>query len=766
MISKISRIKNLGLVFQDYTRRSDLPVFKQTNLIYGWNGTGKTTLSRLFDAVSGLPIDSLEYEVEGATGGRYKNGETYNQKIRVFNQDYILNNVKILDSRANTISVLLGEENKELVEKIEDGRKLLFGNPDNPTIKGKASLRDEATKSASRKSVERGGKFTTIAQTIGAAIGGNALRDYRKPQAERDFALITEKSELSEADLNEYSTKAKQESLPVIELVALKKVELDGEDSMEAAVLLEQASTEAAALLNKTVESETIARLASNEDIADWVEEGISLHKKHKASECEFCGQTIPENRLRELSKHFNDADKELKQDIDIQVAELKSIYSAIQDISTPDKARLYAALQDNFDKQVPSFETAKKEVLDGITKLAEELKNKKSKTTEVVKLTEQPTITNLLSEIVSLNNVIKTHNKTTDDFEDVKKEAIDKVKTHYLSTISDEVKKLDGEVAQDEEDSKVLAAEIIVIEKDIEDAMAQISSDHKACEVINEKLSIFLGHQELRFVPHIEKEIAEDGTEKETSKGYDIMRGESLAIKLSEGEKTAIAFVYFVVHLDDQEFDVNTGIIVIDDPVSSLDSNSLYQAFSFLKNAVKDAEQVFILTHNFDFLKLLISWRRNAGGTTTGYFMIKNSFPAEIRCATIEKMDKELCDYESEYHYLFKLLKELRDNQDDSIAKAYPIPNIARKVWDTFTTFSVPNGKSQYQKMEELKQLGYDEVKLDAIYKFINDQSHITGSGFDPALVVGTKKAVSELFDMIKEISPEHYRIIDEATQ
>ena len=766
MITKINKIKNLGLVFQDYTRRSDLPVFKQTNLIYGWNGTGKTTLSCLFDAIGGLPINNLEYEIQDASGTKYKNGETYNQKVRVFNQDYVQNNVKILESRANTISVLLGEENKELVDKIEDGRKLLFGDPDNPAATGKTILRDVATKAASRKSVERGGKFTTIAQTIGAAIGGNALRDYRKPQAERDFALITEKAELSDADLNEYSTKAKQESSPQIDVVTLKNIERDDAEPVATTALLEQVNKETSVLLGKTVESESIARLASNADIADWVEEGISLHKNHKSGTCEYCGQKIPEKRLQELAKHFSDADKALKKDVDRQVADLKLIYATIQGISIPDKARLYAALQDGFEKEVLSFETIQKNVLQDITLLAEELKDKKSKTTEIVEPTKLPDVSDLIAAVKALNELIGIHNKTTEDFENVKKEAVNKVKTHYLSSIFDSVKKLDGEVTNDEEDAKTLTDEISVIEKDIEDAMAQISSDHKACEVINEKISVFLGHQELCFAPHTEMEIAEDGSKKDVSKGYDIMRGESLAVKLSEGEKTAIAFVYFVVHLNDQEFDTSKGIIVVDDPVSSLDSNSLYQAFSFLKNAVKDAEQVYILTHNFDFLKLLINWRRNAGGTTTGFFMIKNSFPADTRCATIEKMDKELCDYESEYHYLFKLLKELRDDQDDSIARAYPIPNIARKVWDTFTTFSVPNGRSQYQKIEELKKLGYDEVKLDAIYKFINDQSHITGSGFDPALVVGTKKAVAELFDMIKVISPEHYRIIDEATQ
>ena len=144
---------------------------------------------------------------------------------------------------------------------------------------------------------------------------------------------------------------------------------------------------------------------------------------------------------------------------------------------------------------------------------------------------------------------------------------------------------------------------------------------------------------------------------------------------------------------------------------------------------------------------------------------MIKNNFPDNIRSAYIDKMDKELCEYESEYHYLFKLLKQLREAQDDTIAKAYPIPNIARKVWDTFLMFSVPNGKDGYKKIINLKERGYDEQKLDAVYKFTNSQSHITGSGFDPSLVPETKKVVKELFEMMEAIAPEHYKIIDSVT-
>lgn len=45
-INRISRLRNCG-IFRNFTWPPDLPEFGRYNLIYGWNGTGKTTLSRL-----------------------------------------------------------------------------------------------------------------------------------------------------------------------------------------------------------------------------------------------------------------------------------------------------------------------------------------------------------------------------------------------------------------------------------------------------------------------------------------------------------------------------------------------------------------------------------------------------------------------------------------------------------------------------------------------------------------------------------------------
>ena len=54
-------------------------------------------------------------------------------------------------------------------------------------------------------------------------------------------------------------------------------------------------------------------------------------------------------------------------------------------------------------------------------------------------------------------------------------------------------------------------------------------------------------------------------------------------------------------------------------------------------------------------------------------------------------------------------------------------------------------------------------EGEKTAIYKFTNDQSHITGDGFDPSLVPEAQKSVKYLLEMMKAVFPEHYQILEE---
>src|SRR5690606_19620379 len=74
----------------------------------------------------------------------------------------------------------------------------------------------------------------------------------------------------------------------------------------------------------------------------------------------------------------------------------------------------------------------------------------------------------------------------------------------------------------------------------------------------------------------------------------------------LSDGEKTALAFAYFLSKVTTEVKDKSNTIIVIDDPISSLDDNRLYQTAYWIHKEFKDYRQLFVLSHNLLFMKFL----------------------------------------------------------------------------------------------------------------------------------------------------------------
>ncbi len=736
MIKKIRKIKNLGLVFSDYTWDQNLSEFKRFNLIYGWTGSGKTTLSNLFNALgSGLSekYSSLEYEVETESGS-YKQGEALNNKIRVFNQDYVENNVQILLCKAKSIYIL-GEENKKIADKIDKDEKLLIAKRD--------ELK-QIKESKDKTEGERNVKFTDVARTISSNTSGEATRRYDKRNAEEAFAKLSTKDLLDVSQVKKHNLTLRQFEEPILQELHTPTLIFKGKES-DFGSALKKIAEHTKSLCSKTVESTILQRLKQNFDISEWVEKGVELHNHHKSVTCEFCNQPLPQSRISALAKYFNEADKELKSKIESMIEEVRKVNSLVNDIRSVDKANLYKEIQNAYQSEIENLEKEKKELLQKIDKVANLLEAKKAKTTEAISFELDVNVALLAGAIKKINEKIKEHNEKTKNFKIEKETSQNELEKHYLSTIYDKIKELDKEIGKDQTKIQELNLELIDLDKRISVNKSRISSSHKACGEINNSLKTFLGRDEIVF------EVMDDG--------YVIKRNGEIAHSLSEGEKTAIALVYFTVNLKDKDFNVNEGIIIVDDPISSLDSNSLFQAFAFLKNAVKDAKQIFILTHNYDFLRLLLNWVKNDRSSTKSYYMIKNLFSNGSRKAYIADMDKELKEYESEYHYLFKILKEFES--DGTIKQAYPIPNIARKVLDTFLMFRVPNGsKSQYEKLESLKS-EFDNNKLTAIYKFTNDQSHITGKGFDPSLVAETQKNVKYLLEMIEAVSPKHYEII-----
>ncbi|WP_018429743.1 AAA family ATPase [Hoeflea sp. 108] len=742
MLTHIRKLKNFG-VFGDYAAAADFPAFGRYNVVYGENGSGKTTLSRLLGCLEqGESSDhpDLEFTVESHSGQLTK-GTRYGRRIRVFNSDFIEGNIGRFDGPIRHI-LILGEENKAIAEE----------------LKAEIITRDDRVRRIQANNIavtkllnDKGKLFSSIAKTIGEATSGSTLRSYRKPDAEAAFAKVSDAKVLSDDEYEAHRGTVRQEQMPEISpLTVPRGPEGSAEKPINVLQAISGAADRAKMLTIRSAQSAVIARLAENADIARWVEEGVGIHATHATGRCEFCDQLIPHERLMSLADHFSVEDQTLKEEIEAERLELSAIVDALNRLGMPEQLAFYSELRGDYDfalKAVEAELTTLKLQLEKVDAVLTEKLLFRTKAYESEVDCDTAPLTVALSVVKTL---ITRHNNKTTGFDEAKRAARDAIEAHHLLSIKHDVEELTAKAAKLNAESELwqnggdgLADKrgIDALSQSITNNQAKISNAHAGGANLTDLLKQFLGRTELRF---------ESGDE-----GYRVLRREKPAKRLSEGEKTAIAFIYFLVQLKDQDFDLSEGVVVIDDPISSLDASAIYQAFAFLKNEAQGAKQLFILTHNFEFLKLVMNWLKNVRGQgmTKSYSMVLCNETTAGRFARLAPLDKLLIDHATEYHYLFKVLHTFKS--DGTILGSYHVPNIARKVLETSLDFHVPSSKSLYQKLDEVD---FDPLKKTAIYKFANDLSHHTGKSFDPALVAEAQKNTNYLLEMIKSVAPLHY--------
>ena len=745
MIEAIKKIDNLG-VFDQYKKESAIKPFGHLNLFYGMNGSGKTTLSRLFLALNegeSSHYSELKYQISTSPDSKiYKNGQKYPTKIRVFNSDYIEENIGQIEGKINPIYII-GKPQKDLIKEIEEHKAKL----EISTGEKDANKKEKTTLTKNRDK-----EFTDIAKVIGS-VSGQTTRQYRKPDAEKKFDDLKKSDDfkiLTNEALEDYQNKVQQKLSDEITPPNLEKMN-PGCDDAAREILLSDAITIIAQkvqeICSQKSDSLAIERLQKNPDIAEWVEKGIELHSTHKSETCEYCLQQLPENRIDAIAKHFNDSDHQLKGNIEAIITEIATLKENLDNLSYGSEHELYEDLRDDYKNKVASFENSKEQAISHLDEMKSILQEKLSKRTE----SYMPQIPNYDKRVIGkaikeCNEVIDKHNTRTKEFEAFKKDVQDAIEKHHLSSIKENIDDIDCQIEDLNDRLKILndgdgvEPGINELNKLISEKQSKIANTKEAADELNKYLQFFLGHENLKC------KIEEDG--------YAIMRDSIPASQLSEGEKTAIAFIYFLVQLKDRDFKMSEGIVVIDDPISSLDSNSIYQAFSFLKREVAEAKQVFLFTHNFDFLKLLIDWFKHEKEKESFYMLTKKE-----SIASIKHLDKVLLENATEYAYLFKQLYNFKS--DGTIGNCYHISNIARKVLETFLEFYY-SGKGSYH--DKLKCVKFDDNKKASLFKFFNDTSHKTGQNLNPALVSGTEENVKYLLEMIKEVSPTHYSSLEES--
>ncbi len=728
--------------FIDFKPVTDLPEFSKYNLIYGWNGSGKTTFSRilrLFELQTNQyddPVNPAEFEFKLSDNSSISNRELSTFKeIRVFNKDFIEDSV-FCDGGPKPI-FFLGKENKEDKEKITKTESELASlAKDLESKRGlSAKTKDHRDKSLSNTAKEIKNALTT------ARI--DKYRNYEKDSLEKVIKDNTEKlKNPSTFILNDERLISLKKSILQASGKTLSPINVPNLD-------LSELEKEVKDILAKSITSEVIESLKSDTEVSKWVEHGLGIHKNKKLETCAFCNQKIPPERIKELESHFNE---EYQKTIEaIRLLKQKNVSRELN-VTFPDSSSFYDDLVADYLSEKTKAENTVKEFNSRLKDINTTLEQKEKN------LFTQPTLIEKLpastSSFAKINEIIAKHNEKTTNFEQQITTNKETLEFHYIAEFIPTHNFTETEYANLEGQCKTCDEGVKAKEAEIKKLKESLINHHVPAKEINEGLEKFLGRADIQLKATDVKD------------GYQITRNGVVAKNLSEGEKTALGIVYFITKIKEDGFNLSESVIVIDDPVSSLDSSAIFQAFSFLKESIKDAGQIFVLTHHFDFFRQVKNWFSHCKKDDREFFMVVCREDSGARKSQIIQIDKLLIDYESEYHFLFSVLHNFSDKKQTDLEKLYPLPNVARKFLESFLAFRVPIlKKSEPNIYNRLKEIKFDETKKTRINRFVETHSHPRyESGvqdFDMTILAETPAIISDILEMVKVEDEKHYNFL-----
>jgi len=243
----------------------------------------------------------------------------------------------------------------------------------------------------------------------------------------------------------------------------------------------------------------------------------------------------------------------------------------------------------------------------------------------------------------------------------------------------------------------------------------------------------------------------------------------------LSEGEKTALAFAYFMSKVTTEVTNNGQTIIVIDDPISSLDDNRIYSTAFLIHEEFKDFKQLFVLSHNMLFLKYINPLFKKEKET---YFISKGQ---------IEDLPLSLENFQSPYFYMLESVLNFNNEAapDYEDARKF-LPNYIRRILETFFGFKyakLSNNKGQTPGLPDFifGIINYDNIedktigritkaniksKLNSINRVCDNFSHGNMQQLDECNFISDqtlKEIATDALDIIEFFDNMHKESIEE---
>lgn len=762
----------------------ELNEFDKINIIYGHNGAGKTVLSRLIRSfeTKELPqgYDDIKFKIQINSNNYFSETDIENAdfEVRVYNRDFVNKNLNFLINGENSGSILsfqsaiLGEHNDKIFREIKElenkiGKK---SDPENNIIASGLEGDIEYTtqqikeKEKSKEKLNQDNKLSEIAREI------------------KNLYLL--------ADPNYNITKVKDEIKNNITLENLDSNILNDEqlrinenrlrdESKEAIKLnfnFQQAQmSEILSQAKILVEEKLTPREEIEDELRKWLEAGLNFHSHtNEEQECKFCKGKVSKERITELLENLNDEKRQIhKNKIEKLINLIKDINNNydekyLKNIHAIKKEALYLEYQEEGEKIKNDAEEIFNKYNNLLKTILKKLEDKYENPYKDIIFENFTDNSNEVAKIIEdFKNLANKNNEKTDrlseDKENAKKAIIISKISKGLKDIDyfskqQEIEALDNDINRlnNVKDDKIKEKE--EAKRKQEELQTHISGEEASKNNINRYLNSFFGNETLQF------RVLED------KKGeFEILRNGQKADNLSEGECTLIGFCYFMAKLQDLKTDGEKPYIIwIDDPISSLDSNHIFFIFSLINSELFEGKnlkykQLFISTHNLDFLKYL---KRLAGESKKTYYMIQK----DENGSKIVDMPKFLKEYTTEFNYLFEQIYKLknineRDNEDTKTILTYNFGNNLRKFLEIYLFFKYPQKKSL--GVETIERFFGSAQNAILLNRYIQEYSHlreILERGMKPLDIPESKKIAEFVLETIKKKDSEQYEALCES--
>ncbi len=678
-----------------YQTPTTLKDLRCINYIFGANGTGKTTISRIIAGEQGHDQCQLVWQ-----GGSPLERMVYNRDFvdRNFNQDGPLQGIFTLGENqveAEQEIARLQLEIDRVIDQISSLKCQLDGEDDQSGKRKELADLEPALRDKCWKQKQLHDSY------FQAAFSG--VRN----SAERFKEKVLVEDASNDAEL--LALDQLKEKAQMVFSSSIERVSVLGDISADGLI-----ASEEYALLQKVIvgnQDVDIAAIINRLGNSDWVKQGRKYHEQHPEI-CPFCQQPTDDHFAESLAAFFSEA-------YDNDILALKGMQDAYQRAS----GRLLSALKNNIELNNPFL---KAELFNAVAQtLAERLRRNQallaSKIVEPSKKVELEPIEPLISQIQQLvaeaNEATTTHNQTVTNIAAVKRILTAQVWRYVLTELADDLQHYEeakGRLTQTIEGMENSLGEKKKLLRSLQDQVRELekqtTSIQPTISAINDLLqkfgfnSFFIG-------------VADEG------RHYRIVRlnGDDASRSLSEGEKTFITFLYFYYLIQGAQSPSGitaNRVVVFDDPISSLDSDILYIVSSLIKSVMNEAKsqssqikQVFVLTHNVYFHKEISFHSRRSGSdamSDESFWMVKKS----ANGSSVQRCDKN--PISSAYELLWSDIK----NYDIS---SVGLQNALRRILENY--FKMWGGMSNDEICAKFE--GRDKLICQSLFSWVNDGSH-----------------------------------------